>query len=163
MRTAVITVILMAFIRDVSAAGTNGVWNWDQDSSSYFAGTSNESGATFGQACYPGERKCYWLIGVKRPCNANATHPVLANTDSGASTFRITCMGQSDQKAIYRYSINEFDDIDQFVANATRIGFALPLQGDQFQTVRFDLTGSKPIVEEMRQAAQAQMKALPAR
>lgn len=158
MRSATVLIVLSAWTQIAAAAAAAPVWTFDQGSGTYVAGTSNESGETFGQACYVGERKCYWLLGLKRPCNPGAAHSVLANSDAGASTFRINCMGPSEEKGLYRYSVNEFDAIDSFVANATKVGFALPLQGDQFALTRFDLTGSKAVVDAMRQAAQKQMQ-----
>jgi hypothetical protein len=163
MRAAAMIVFLLTCSLEASGAAPAGEWTWDQGASSYFAGTSNDTGDTFGQACYPGERKCYWVIVLKRSCNPGATHPTLVNTDAGASTFQLTCMGPSEERGAFRYSISEFDEIDHVVAGATRIGFALPLRGDQFTLTRFDLSGSKPVVSAMRQAAEAQMRAQPAR
>ena len=156
---SLLLVCTLMFAGATIAADPPGAWHFERGTSTYVAATSNSDGDTFGQVCYAAERRCYWLVGLKRGCSANATHPVLVNTDTGASTFKIMCRGPSaDDRTRYEYAINEFDDIDRLVSTAKRIGLALPLTGDQFLVVRFDLTGSIPAVTAMRQAAEAQMR-----
>jgi hypothetical protein len=51
------------------------------------------------------------------------------------------------------HAFSDFDSIDSVIGNSTRVGFAFPLQNDQFIVVRFDLSGSKAIVNAMRKVA----------
>jgi hypothetical protein len=43
---------------------------------------------------------------------------------------------------VYRYVFTNFDSVTGAIIKSTRIGFAVPLRGDEFQVVRFDLTGA---------------------
>jgi hypothetical protein len=158
MRVVILIASLFTLVSAATGAEQAGVWTWGERSSAYFAGTSNAGGDTFGQACYPNESRCYWVLGLKRSCRTDAAYPVLINTDAGASTFRVTCKGQSGDKGLYEYAINQFEDIDSIVSSAAKLGVALPLQGDQFLVVTFDLGGSKAAVTAMRKAVDAKIQ-----
>jgi hypothetical protein len=158
MRIPAIVLVLYMTASGALAAGPNGAWHWTTEGGTFVARTTSASGETLGQTCRVAEKRCYWLIGLKRGCTGNATHPVLASTDVGSTTFELACTGQTED-GIYQYSINEFDNVDDLLARAQQLGFAIPLQGDRFLVVKFDMNGAKPVVEAMRKAALAQMQA----
>jgi len=54
---------------------------------------------------------------------------------------------------VYRYVFANFDSVTGAIIKSTRIGFAVPLRGDEFQVVRFDLTGATAAIPAMRAAA----------
>jgi len=51
---------------------------------------------------------------------------------------------------LYRYSFTNFDDIDGIVKRASRVGFAVPMEGDQFKVIRFSLFGANKALAEMQ-------------
>jgi hypothetical protein len=55
---------------------------------------------------------------------------------------------------MYRYAFTDFDSIDGLVAKSSKIGVALPLEGDQFRVIRFDLNGATKAVGSMRGVAE---------
>jgi hypothetical protein len=62
----------------------------------------------------------------------------------------------------YRYIFTDFDRIDDVVKRAVKVGFAFPLENDQFIIVRFDLIGSNEAIDAMRASAERSSQ-LPAR
>jgi len=130
------------------------------DPTMMYAVTFNDSGALFGQYCYPDKGSCLWLIGVAMQCEKDHQYPVLANSDGGAVQLKLMCQGaigtaKEDQK--YAYVFSDFDAVTSLVKSAKRIGFAVPLQADQFKVVRFEVDGSADALEAMRTKASAAM------
>lgn len=89
---------------------------------------------------------------MKASCEEGDQYPVLANTDKGAVPIIVHCNARLD--GLYRYVFTNFDAINDLVMKGSQIGFAVPLQTDEFRVVRFDLTGSSQAITTMRSAAQ---------
>lgn len=125
------------------------------DPTMMYAVVFNDSGALFGQYCYPDKGSCLWLISMSTSCEKDHKYPVLANSDGGAVQLTIQCQGSigkgTDVK--YAYVFTDFDEVSNLVKNATRIGFAVPLQEDQFKMVRFEVDGSADALSAMRSKA----------
>jgi uncharacterized protein YqjF (DUF2071 family) len=117
------------------------------------AGTLNDSGALFGEFCFPESGSCVWLLGMSTICKEGDKYPVLANSDAGSEHLEIYCDQQLDD-GLYRYVFANFDAVDDLVKKGTRIGFAIPLQVDQFKVVRFLLNGATPAITSMREIAE---------
>jgi hypothetical protein len=113
-----------------------GSWGvgFTDDRSSLYAATVNDSGDLLGQYCEPSDGSCMWLLGLSTKCDTGHEYPILANSDTGASQLDIVCGGQL-HNGTYKYAFKNFDDIDSLVKHAERIGFAMPMQGDQFRVV----------------------------
>jgi hypothetical protein len=117
-----------------------------------YAATVNDSGNFFGQYCYPRDSSCMWFLGMNIICKEGEKYPVLINSDDGASQLEVLCTGIIN-KTIYRYAFTNFDAVDNIVKRGLRVGFAFPLQSDQFKIVRFNLDGSSHAVTVMRELA----------
>jgi hypothetical protein len=124
------------------------------DNSVASAYTVNDSGALLGQYCYASSGNCVWTLGMTTGCETGSEYPVLANTDTGSVQLKIKCGGRLPTGA-YAYAFTDFDAIDKAVKNATRIGFAVPMQADEFRVVRFLLSGANAAINHMLQRAQA--------
>lgn len=140
-------------------AQTYGKWSVEVGPAGPYAATINDSGHVIGQFCYTKEATCYWLIGFKTRCEQGARYPVLVNTDQGAEHASLLCLGEMDGiPGIYRYAFTDFDKADLFVLRGARIGVAVPLEGDQFRVIRFDLSGASTAVKIMRDTASTKMQ-----
>jgi hypothetical protein len=152
MRTA-IAVLILAILATASAnAGTIGDWSDDTYTEGLYAATVNDSGNLLGQYCNTANSTCFWMIALKTGCKAESKYPILVNSDIGAHSLEVYCGGEI-KNGYHRYFFTNFDAIDNLVKNSTRIGFAAPLQGDQFQVVRFSLSGARATIDRMRAAA----------
>lgn len=118
-----------------------------------YAATTNDSGALLGEFCFPGNGTCVWLIGMETRCNSGDSYTVLANSDAGSAPLKVLCDGQLENGS-YRYVFGDFEEIDGMVKRATRIGFAVPLQTDEFRVFRFPLQGAKAAIAIMRSRAE---------
>lgn len=114
-----------------------------------------------GQYCFLGEASCVWVLGMTLGCDKGDQYILLVNSDSGATSLKVTCGGQpANMPTVYKYIFTSFDDINEVALKNRRIGFAFPLQGDQFRVVRFDQGGAPAAVDTMR--ADAVRRARPA-
>lgn len=125
-----------------------------------FAATVNDSGNVLGQYCYPGEGSCIYLLGMRTSCKEGSKYPVLVNSDKGSLQVQVLCSGRQ-QGNLYEYVFTEFDKIDDVVMTAYRVGFAVPLEGDQFTVIRFSLIGSNEAVAKLLENAAS--RTVPAR
>lgn len=122
-----------------------------------FAATPNDSGNILGQYCYAASGSCVYLLGIHTSCTKGHKYPVLMNSNTGSLQLFVLCDGRLDATH-YRYIFTDFKAIDTAVRAASRIGFAVPLQGDQFIVVRFNLDGSDAAISSMRAAAENRVK-----
>jgi hypothetical protein len=151
------TICLLLF-GTVSSAQTIGNWFTELKSATgLYAATINDSGALFGQFCYPAEGNCIWLIGMSTGCDKGDKYPVLANSDAGAQQLELLCDGRLES-GLYRYVFLNFDAVDAIARKGTRIGIAIPLQADQFRVVRFQLNGATQAIDVMRAASERRVK-----
>ncbi|MGB4294144.1 MAG: hypothetical protein WBJ16_00725 [Smithellaceae bacterium] len=118
-----------------------------------YATTINDSGNLLGQYCAPSTGNCVWLLGMSTACKEDDQYPVLANSDVGAVHITVRCDAKLD-KGLYRYVFTDFDIMNNIVTKGLRVGFAVPLQADQFRVVRFDLNGARRAITLMRAAAE---------
>lgn len=118
------------------------------DGQAVYAATMNDSGNVFGEYCFPEDGNCVWLIGISAMCKTGDQYPVLANTESAASHITVKC-GAKVSKDLYSYVFTDFNALKELVMKNVRIGFAIPMQSDNFKVIRFDLTGSNQAIERM--------------
>src|SRR5438128_3234075 len=155
-RTCFLIVAFLTFLNGAvpGQAQPFGRWFAETNKSEFlYALSINDSGNVLGQFCYPGEGSCVWLIGFKTRCQKGDNYPVLANSDAGSLHLEVLCDGQLES-GLFRYVFTSFDQVDNIVRQGTRVGFAVPLQKDEFQVVRFDLTGATSALSAMRAAAE---------
>lgn len=132
--------------------------SWSQgvttDKQGMFAATVNDSGAVFGQYCYPGDGEngtCYWILANDVTCESGSRYPVLVNSDAGAYSFEVLCFKQDEGRG--RFAVTNFDQIDKIVREGGRIAIAFPMASGLFQVNRFTLDGASRAVSSMRALA----------
>jgi len=154
MRKLASAVLLVLSLAVQAGAQEVGNWRIDTKSPEYvYAASVNDSGGLLGEYCFIRDNNCAWLLGMSTACDQGASYPVLANADSGAIQLQVYCDGQLDN-GLFRYVFTEFALIDDTVKKSSRIGFAIPLQSDQFKVIRFQTKGAVPALTIMRGAAE---------
>lgn len=132
---------------------TVGDWIWNvDDSSSHYAATANSAGQILAQFCYPEQGSCVYTVGFDTECTEGKSYPALVNTDQSAASITLTC-GKSLKDGGNLMLVEDFDQIDTILRKASRVGIALPMQGDEFKAVRFSLKGSVAALDAMRKFA----------
>jgi len=159
--TAACLVFLCATAPALAAAEIIGNWQADTFSEGVYAATLNDSESLLGQYCYPDQGSCLWLLGLKTRCESGHEYPILANSDLGARELSLRC-GNRLESGYYQYVFTNFDAINDIVTTASQLGFAIPVEGDQFRVVRFSLDGARSAVDGMRSRA-SEEKNKPAR
>ena len=153
----VAVLIAMGVTPAISTAEIFGDWIVREDALLVYAVSLNESGHGLGQFC-SAAHDCEWSIGTKTRCDSGTTVPILANSDAGAVQLEIRCDGSSTDGRVFSYTFTNFEQVDNLVRRSVRIGFALPLQDDQFRVIRFDVRGSAAALSAMRSAAEKRLK-----
>ncbi len=125
-----------------------GNWIVGETKSSHYAVTTNESSSLIGVYCFPNNGNCFWHLGLDSSCTIGDRYPVLLNTDIGSYQLSITCSEKIDATS-YLYVFSDFEEIDAPMRKASKAGFALPLQSDQFRVIRFNLEGSSQAIATM--------------
>jgi hypothetical protein len=150
---------LFVVVSSASHAQSSDTWTTGVTDSGemLYAATINDSGNLLGEYCSPSTGNCIWLLGMSTACKEGDQYPILANSDAGAAHIMVYCSAKLDN-GLYRYVFTEFDSINNIVTKGLRVGFAVPLQADQFRVVRFDLSGSNRALALMLEAAQKAQK-----
>ena len=140
---ALITVCLLPCVATGADTTSFGEWQvgFTADRESVFAGTVNDSGSVLAEACATDEDSCIWMLTIDSVCEEGADYPVLINSDQSATTATVTCLGRAESKGDYRYRFNDWKSLESLIFKANKVGFAFPLQQDQFTVVRFSLDG----------------------
>lgn len=151
MRLIAFILILIASAHASLARAENfGSWFTGKTNNNFvFAATTNDNGHLLGQYCSPETGNCLWILGISTTCKLGDKYPILANSDSGASHLSVHCDEQLEDRK-FRYVFSKFNDIDSIIKGSLRIGFALPLQSDNFRVIRFDLSGANRAINFMR-------------
>jgi hypothetical protein len=155
MKAIVVMLVLGLVMSSGVRAGdfTSGDWTWNvDDPETFYAATGNSAGQMLMQLCDVNEGSCLYAVGFDTTCNEGATHPALVNTDETAASITLHC-GKKLKDGTNLMFIENFDQIDGIIRDARRIGFALPMQGDEFKAVRFSLKGAVPALDAMRKFA----------
>lgn len=113
-----------------------------------YAGTMNKNNNLLGQFCYGEDEGCYYIVTFDAACNPGDTYPVLINSNLGASSKQVVCDTELSEQGLYKYYI-AYEEIDDLVQTAKSIGFAIPMQSDQFKAVRFSLDGASDAIDFM--------------
>ena len=131
-----------------------GDWKVDlSDPSVYAAVTVNDSNHELGQYCFfDSDSSCDWLFETSTSCIEGSKYPVLANADSEALYLEVLCLGEI--KGGYAYAFTDFVKVDKLIRVSKRIGFAVPMEGDAFAVVQWNLNGVTNALSAMRTAAE---------
>ena len=155
MRSLVAALILVCAITSEARAGdfTSGDWVWNvDDPEMFYAATENSAGQALMQFCDPAEGQCVYAVGFDTTCDKGDSYPALVNSDAGTASITLKCGSELDDGGNLML-VEDFEQMDRFVRSAKRIGFALPMQGDEFKAVRFSLRGSNEALDAMRKFA----------
>ena len=138
-----------------------GDWKVDlSDPSLYAAVTVNDSNHEFGQYCFfDKDSSCNWFLAMDTSCIDGSKYAVLANADGEALYLEVLCLGEI--KGGYAYAFTDFDKVDKLIRASKQVGFAVPLQGDEFAVVRWNLNGATNALSAMRTAAEKRSKSIP--
>lgn len=133
--------------------GKVGDWVWSvEDSELFFASVLNSAGNVLGQYCEPEDGTCFYAVTFGASCDTGDKHTVLVNSDVGATPLEFLCTKKFKGDSVL--VATDFDELDEIVRTADRIGFAIPLGGDEFKAVRFSLRGSNEAIDHIRVAAE---------
>jgi hypothetical protein len=128
-------------------------WAWNAvEQESVYAATFNSAKHMLAQFCYTESGNCVYAVAFGISCEEDSEYPALVNTDEGAQSIKLVCGGETDGQHLML--ITEFDVIDRMIRKGARIGFVMPMQGDEFKAVRFSLRGATRALDSMRLAAE---------
>lgn len=131
----------------------SGDWTWNVDGPEiYFASTKNSAGQVLMQICDLEDKRCLYAVGLQTTCKRGDSYPALASTEQGAASIRVVCGTELEGNGNLVF-VENFDQVDALVRGATRIGFALPMQGDEFKSASFSLKGAIVAIDAMRERA----------
>ena len=139
--------LLALCLLPAAASGTDtttiGAWEvgFTDDRTTVYAGTINESGSVLAETCATDKDSCFWILTTDSACEEGSEYPVLVNSDQSAVSATVTCLGPADSKGDHRYRFNDWKSLEAVILKAKKVGFAFPLQQDQFTVVRFSLDG----------------------
>lgn len=132
---------------------TSGDWTWSiDDPEMFYAATENSAGQALMQLCDTEDGTCFYAVGFDTTCDEGDSYPALVNSDAGTASIKLLCGGELESGGNMML-VEDFDQMDQFIRKARKIGFALPMQGDEFKAVRFSLKGSVAAIDAMRKIA----------
>ena len=132
---------------------TSGDWTWSiDDATAFYAGTQNSAGQMLAQFCDTTDDTCVYVVGFDTHCDEGDSYPALVNSDAGTASLEFLCGGELDD-GTHLMIAKDFEQLDRMIRKAKKIGFALPMQGDEFKAVRFSLKGSVAAMDAMRKFA----------
>lgn len=105
-----------------------------------YAGTVNDSGASFGQYCYFSDETCYWIMANQLECVAGETYAALVSSPASSNHIDLVCAGQHE--GVWRYFVKPYDTLDQIVQKSDFLGVATGTAAGMFRVNRFSLAGS---------------------
>jgi hypothetical protein len=97
------------------------------------------------------------MMSMSTACVQDRFYPILANGNKSALHLTIKCTGRIEGGQ-FGYVFTEFDKIDEFVKESPRMAFAMPLDGDEFNVVRFTGKGAEEAISRMRSTAERSSK-----
>ena len=130
---------------------TSGDWVWSADDpGTYYAGTEHVGSQALMQLCDTKDGACFYAVSFGTRCQKDKTYHALVNSDAGNGSFDLYC--GAEVRGSNLLFVQDFEQMDALVRKATRIGFAIPMQGDEFKAVSFSLKGSVAAIDAMRAA-----------
>lgn len=128
-------------------------WNLSLDAGNFvYAATLNSSDRLLGQYCYFDEGTCVYMVTLGITCTEGSEYPSIINSSAGVVTVDLICAHKYEDENTF--FITPFDDVDNIIKQASTIGFAVAMEGDEFKVVRFSLSGSTYAIEKMRSGAE---------
>jgi len=122
-----------------------------------FAVTVNDSNAVLGEACFFADKSCQWRVVIDVSCKQGTRYSILANTDKGAAPLEFVCDGPRNNGTGYAYIFNNWKVLEGLLKTANIVGFAMPMEADQFKVYRFSLIGMTASTAFMEKTFSAQV------
>lgn len=144
----IIVIILSSTHSNATEPITFKDWAVSSSEDYMYAVTMNNNNNALGHFCYYKTNKCYYIIGIDASSEDGQKYPALLNSDKGAKSIELIGGGKISDTFGYRYYIN-YDDINDIILNSNRVGFALPMNDDNFRAIRFSLDGSSDAIKFM--------------
>ena len=138
----VITVLAAMLLCGAVNAQTYQDWHVvANDADTVTASTTNASGGRLMKSCYVSTQNCMWGMSLGPSCNDGESYVVLVNAKSGVQSIGTICRGakKTEQHMVF----DDFAAMEKISSNDEMIGFAVAMEGGQFQVVRFSLLGSE--------------------
>ena len=152
--------LLLGWAGAATAAGsTFGQWRVSSTTDGHFsyAATVNRRGEVFGEFCAFKSGSCHWLLAVHTPCRFGDVYPVLANSAAGATPIAIFCIGAIGRHT-YGMALMNTRKLEASIANAQRVGFAVPLGEGRFAFAHFALLGRLQAMALLQRSFSAQVE-----
>ncbi len=130
-------------------------WFWDLslDNGEYvYAATYNGEGRILGQYCYLEEGNCIYIVSFGTVCDQGKEYPSILNSPAGVTEVRLICGHVFNGENVFY--IKPFDDVDNLIKLASKVGFVIAMEADEFKVVRFSLAGSTHAIKMMRSGAE---------
>ena len=142
-------VILMLFV--TCAHAQKWITGETNEKTSAFAGTTNDSGGILAQYCDYSDANCYWTMSSGTTnCDDQESYPAMVSSDAGALHVNMYCYKAGGRS---RMAFKNFDEIDSIIRKGKNIAIVIPLDNGNFRVSRFDLNGSVPVINAMRESA----------
>lgn len=122
-----------------------------------YAATVNGRGELFGEFCSDKSASCSWLLTVRTPCRFGDVYPILANSRAGANPIAIFCVGAVGGRD-YGMALMNREKLEQNIAHARWVSFAVPLDGGGFTVARFQLKGRVEATSLLRKSFFAEIQ-----
>ncbi|MBU2709338.1 hypothetical protein KCM76_25305 [Zooshikella marina] len=130
-------------------------WYWDLSLNKdefVYAATENSEGRVLGQYCYIFEKSCVYIVSLGISCKEGSKFPSIVNSSAGAVGVNLICGHKYNKENVFY--ITPFDDIDNLIKKASKVGFVVAMKDNKFKVVRFSLSGSTYAIEMMRAGAE---------
>ena len=147
--------LLLISVSSFANIKQNKDWFWDLslDAGNFvYAATMNDSERLLGQYCYFDEGTCVYIVTLGITCTEGSKYPSIINSSAGVAQVDLICAHKFEGENTF--FITPFDDVDNIIRQASNIGFAVAMEGDEFKVVRFSLLGSTHAIEMMRSGAE---------
>src|SRR5262249_25424516 len=119
----------------------------------------NDSGHTLGMACRAEAGGCFWTLMLSVECKKDQNYPILASSGDGAVSLEAKCGGKLD--ADYLYFFTDFDQIEKVIRAGNRVGFVVPMEDNEFGSLRFSLRGAADALLAAQKAFSERLKFAP--
>lgn len=117
-----------------------GAWTFQPAATYAISSTSNGSGSAMGVIC---GSTCEVFVNFTRSCKQGNSYPVLVNSSGGAAHLYLKCHIVEGRYLLATPAEGLLLDA---IESGGEIGFALPLDGGQFNVSRFSLDGAIPAI-----------------
>lgn len=136
-------VIFISNFHGAIAGEKYGDWNFDDSVEDYHFANTARGGKVTGVICNLASKSCNAYLGTGDTCTVKSEIPVMINSSVGAALATGTCIAFGDK---YYIEFKELTSINETFESGGEIGFAVPLDGGNFKSIRFSTKGAVPAI-----------------